>query len=142
MTEHLKNELDLPEIRRLVTALNTLVSAPEESVRLQQLGGGPDESGIEATQEGALKLGVIILNAALEDDSFLRAENFNLGLRSLLTDDSDVGFDRFDRRDELKVSRNDGTRKRLSVFLMIVIAGMLCLALVGFVAWFYWIGLS
>jgi hypothetical protein len=139
MTEHLKPELDLSEIRRLVTALDSLVSAPaEKSVRLQQIGGGPDESGIEATQAGALKLGVIILNAALEDDASLRFKNFDRGLESLLTDDSDIGFDSFVRRDTLTGRWNVSVVEELGAFRATVLAGTMILTL-GVVFWLYWI---
>ncbi|QDT53989.1 hypothetical protein Pan44_20160 [Caulifigura coniformis] len=138
MTEHLKTELDLLEIRRLVAALNSLVSAPAESVRIRQIGGGLDESGVEATQAGALKLGVIILNAALEDDAARRFKDFNLGLEALLTSDSDIGFDSFIRRETLTGRCVEGPFEPLGAFRTILLVGGMCLALCV-AAWVYWV---
>src|SRR4051812_14714301 len=82
----------------LVSKLDALVPRDGARVSLAQYGGGPDESRVIANQRGYLRLGIEFLKAAFapHEKHLVKAD-----IRYLLTEDSDVSFNWFERRENL-----------------------------------------
>ena len=95
------NSPDTEQIRKLVADLDAAVPREGARVHLSQYGGGPDESKVIANERGYLRLGIEFLRAAFAPSSPKSAELIDADLDYLLTDDSNVGFDWFERREDL-----------------------------------------
>jgi len=83
----------------LVAKLDALVPREGARVALSQYGGGPDECRVVANRRGYLRLGIEFLRAAFaphEKQHVIKAD-----IHYLLTEDSDIGFDWFERREDL-----------------------------------------
>ena len=96
----------------LVAKLDALVPREDARVLLSQYGGGPDESRVIANRRGYLRLGIEFLKAAFaphEKQHLIKAD-----IRYLLTDDSNVGFDWFERREDLPKSTPETKRARIT----------------------------
>jgi hypothetical protein len=78
-----------------------LVPADGAQVQLSQYGGGPDESRVIANQRGYLRLGIEFLKAAFAPHDARRPHLITADIRHLLSEESDVGFDWFERREDL-----------------------------------------
>ncbi len=105
--EHLTmNSLDTEHIKKMVAELDAAVPREGARVHLSQYGGGPDESKVVANQRGYLRLGIEFLRAAFAPPSPKSKNMIDADLRYMLTEDSTVGFDWFERREELSTPRN------------------------------------
>jgi hypothetical protein len=95
----------------LIAKLDALVPRDGARVSLSQYGGGPDESRVVANRRGYLRLGIEFLRAAFaphEKQHLVKAD-----IRYLLTDDSDVGFNWFERREDLPQATPESRRARI-----------------------------
>ena len=110
----------------LVSRLDALVPRDGARVSLAQYGGGPDESRVIANQRGYLRLGIEFLKAAFAPHE--KQHLVKTDIRYLLTEDSDVSFDWFERREDLPKHTAEES-KRVSVIGTIV--GFTVLALVA-----------
>lgn len=82
-----------------IAALDGEVPRAGAWVRLHQYGGGPDEGQIIANETGYLRLGIELLKAAMappSTDGAPHAVEADIGY--LVTGDSDINFDWFERR--------------------------------------------
>jgi hypothetical protein len=130
-------------VRRLVEDLDRAVPRDGAKVRLKQYGGGPDESKIVANRLGYLRLGLELMKGAFAqpkkaDDPSL----VDVDIRYLLTRDSMMDLDWFERREDIpqgeKSPRLKGGRfARLTVFVLL----LLCVVLlfIGCVTVLTWI---
>jgi len=123
----------------LVSKLDALVPRDGARVSLAQYGGGPDESRVIANQRGYLRLGIEFLKAAFaphEKQHLVKAD-----IRYLLTEDSDVSFDWFERREDLpKRTAEEGKRVSVvgTIFGFTVLALVASCALVGLITIVRW----
>ena len=87
-----------------------------------------------ANQQGYLRLGIELLQAAMAPPSPQSQEQIQLDLRYLLTDDSTIGFDWFERREDLAAAtRAERKPSRLvSAILVLGLVAGLILAMIGF----------
>src|SRR5271167_2697647 len=92
---------DTEQIKKMIADLDAAVPRDGARVHLSQYGGGPDESKVIANQRGYLRLGIEFLRAAFAPSSPKSQETIETDLRYLLTEDSTVGFDWFERREDL-----------------------------------------
>ena len=92
--------MDKTRVEEAIAALDREVSREGARVKLSQYGGGPDEGQIIANEAGFLRLGVELLKAAFAPSSagghpfMVEAD-----IQYLVTEDSDINFDWFERRD-------------------------------------------
>lgn len=92
------------EFAELVTRLEKEVTREGALVKLEQYGGGPDESRIIANCSGYMRLGIEFLKAAIapySDKTGKQPFDIEVDLEYLLSEDSDVGFDWFQRGENL-----------------------------------------
>lgn len=126
-------------ISAIVSELDQLVPTENASVLLSQYGGGPDESKIVATEAGYLRLGVEFLKAAsappLKDETTAIAVN----LESLVSPESTVTFDWFERVENLEQQLNP-TRPPLALIGLVIAGGLLiAMLLVGIATTVRWV---
>ena len=91
---------DIEHFKKLASELAAAVPREEARIRLTQYGGGLDECGIVGNQRGYLRLGIEFINLALAPMSE-KSHKVAADLRYLMTSDSDIRFDWFERREEL-----------------------------------------
>jgi len=123
----------------LVAELDAAVPRDGARVSITQYGGGPDESRVIANRRGYLRLGIEFLKAAfapLEKQHLIKAD-----IRYLLTEDSDVGLNWFERREDLPAATPAskrvsvvGTTVALTALALIIICALV--GLVTIVRWF------
>ncbi len=96
--------MDYSRIRDLVAELDLTVPREGAVARLEQYGGGPDESQVIANRSGGIRLGIEFLKAALAaDEKATEARpGVQIELDYLLDPDSDVDFDWLEVREELQ----------------------------------------
>lgn len=130
------------EIKQIVDELDRNIPKENAKVSLQKYGGDLDEAFIVATENGYLRMGVEFLKAGFAP--YISAEKF-LGKRPyaidveidyLITDDSEVNFDYFERREDVTVKTYEESwaDKFVPIIVVGVMLSILVLALVGLVA--------
>jgi hypothetical protein len=99
----------LDELKRAVDELDKSIPKDNARVSLQRYGGDLDEAFIVATERGYLRLGVEFLKAGLapyvpaERSLGQRPYAIDVDLDYLITEDSDVRFDYFERSEDVTV---------------------------------------
>jgi len=124
---------DTEQIKKMVSDLDAAVPRDGARVYLSQYGGGPDESKIVANQRGYLRLGIGFLRAAFSPPSPKSQEMIQADLRYLMTEDSTVGFDWFERREDLSTStqaERKPNRFAPAIITLVLILGLL-LVIIG-----------
>jgi hypothetical protein len=131
---------NLEQIKKLVADLDAAVPRAGARVHLSQYGGGPDESKMVANQRGYLRLGIELLRAAFAPPSPNSPEQIQVDLRYLLTNDSSVGFDWFERREDLAdATRAERKPNRLiPAILVLGLGAAVALAMIGFGTLMVW----
>jgi hypothetical protein len=125
---------DLEDISVLVNRLDALIPRNNANLKLEQYGGGPDESRIIGTQNGYLRLGIEFMRAAIAPKTEPKERDFiEVDLGYLISEDSDVGFDSFERVENFSVpSRQVSIRDRIIPIVMIALfIGFCFCAVVG-----------
>jgi hypothetical protein len=112
----------------MVADLDAAVPREGARVHLSQYGGGPDESKLVANQRGYLRLGVELMRAAFAHPSPKSPELIEVDLKYLLTEDSTVGFDWFERREDLSAPKPQH-HAIMSRLVPVAIVGILLVAL-------------
>jgi hypothetical protein len=128
------NTPEAEEISSLVSELDRKVPQQGAVVELKQYGGGPDESKVIANQLGYLRLGIEFLKAAFKQPSEKNPDAIEVDLRYLLSDDSDVGFDQFERREDMKERQIEKTSAIPAVVgccLAILLLAVVVFAIIG-----------
>jgi hypothetical protein len=98
-----KETRNLQDVEAMVDQLNAMVPTDHAKVEMKVYGGGPDESQIIGTQRGYLRLGIEFMRAAFAPKSDpKRPDSIAVDLDDLISDDSDVSFDWFERIDITK----------------------------------------
>ena len=118
---------DIEQIKKLVADLDAAVPRDGAQVCLLQYGGGPDESKVLANQRGYLRLGIEFLQAAFAPASSKSPQTIQADLRYLLTDNSTIGFDWFERREDISIGRN--ADRKVNRFVPVISVAVLSLGL-------------
>ena len=134
--------MKLDDIKQLVDGLDRSISKENAKVSLQKYGGDLDEAFIVATENGYLRLGVEFLKAGFAPytsaDKSLGKRPYEIAVEIdyLITEDSDVDFNYFERRENVTVETYEDTwGDRLIAFaIMGVLLSILALAVVGLIA--------
>jgi hypothetical protein len=115
---------------------------PRESgrVTLRQYGGGPDEGQVIANEAGYLRLGIELLKAAFaptgHDGEPAAVE---VDIAYLVTNNSSINFDWFERRELLEASPSQGAFSLMPVIIILLLASVAMLALIGFITVARWL---
>ncbi len=134
--------MDLNEIGRIVNELDRGIVKENAKVSLQKYGSDLDEAFIVATERGYLRLGVEFLKAGLtpyrSPDKAManRPYAIDVELDYLITEDSDVHFDYFERTEDIKIEtyQESWVDRVIPVAVLGVIFSVLGLAIVGLVS--------
>jgi hypothetical protein len=124
---------DTEQIKKMVTELDLAVPREGARVHLSQYGGGPDESKVVGNQRGYLRFGIEFLRAAFAPPSAKSEAMIDADLRYLLTEDSDFGFDWFERREDLPtgIQAEQKPRRFVPAIITLVLISGLILAIIG-----------
>ena len=137
--------MELEEIRRVVCELDASVPREGAKVNIQKYDDGTgEESGqafIIANERGYLRLGIEFLKAGLdplaapEKSAGKRPDMILVDLDYVFTEDSDVRFDYFERREDVEAKTEPETwGDKLFIFAVLgVIVAIFALAVVGLV---------
>jgi len=134
------NTPEAEEISSLVTELDGKVPKEGAVVELKQHGGGPDESRVTANRLGYLRLGIEFLKAAFKQPSEKNPNVIEVDLRYLLSDDSDVGFDWFERREDMKirqVEKSSWVPGFVGVVLALVLLALIVVGAFSVIKWLF-----
>lgn len=128
--------MDERELQSIIASLDAAVEKDCAVVRLHQYGGGPDESQITANETGYLRLGIEFLKAAFteKDASLDDGNSIEIDLEYMISDDSDIGFDWFERDESLKpiIEQQDSWGSQLVGFTIFAsFFGVVALAIYG-----------
>jgi hypothetical protein len=131
--------MKLDEIKQVVDELDKNIPKDKAKVSFQKYGGDLDEAFIVATERGYLRLGVEFLKAGLapyvpgERSLGKRPYAIDVEIDYLITEDSDVHFDYFERSEDLTVKtyRETWVDKVIPLAILGVIISILALAVVG-----------
>src|SRR5687768_11252279 len=125
-----RNVVDDAKIQQAIASLDDGIPREGARVKLDQYGGGPDESQIVANKLGFLRLGVEFLKAAYAPTE-KETDSVKVEIEYLLTSDSSIGFDWVERRepDEEEPSPPNGFAtvvglSLVGVLLLLVLLGL------------------
>lgn len=93
-------ETETRRVAELIKELDVLVPPERAEVRLRQHGESPDECQIIANPEGYLRFGIEMMKGAFamtSGDTLGASQKIDVDLDYLITDDSTVYFDWFER---------------------------------------------
>ena len=129
----------MAEIKRVVEELDKSILKDNAQVSLQKYGGDLDEAFIVATERGYLRLGVEFLKAGLapyvpaEKSLGKRPYEIDVEIDYLITEDSDVHFDYFERSEDVTVKtyQESWVDRTIPVAILVAIISILVLAVVG-----------
>jgi len=129
------------EIRRIVDELDKSISKENARVSLQRYGGEVEDAFIVATERGYLRLGVEFLKAGIapyaSPDKTLGKRPFaiEVELDYLITEDSDVNFDYFERCEDVTVKtyKESWADRFIPAAIIGGMLSILALAIVGLV---------
>jgi hypothetical protein len=129
------------KVRAAIELLEHEVPVTGGRVRFHQYGGGPDESQVVANQSGFLRLGIEFLKAAFVSADL--AENphvIDVSLDYLVTDDSSISFNWFERREDLpQPSPTAVCSPWLLIVFLSIILGVIGFAVIGIVTVVRWL---
>ena len=127
-------------IQRIIAQLDAAVPKDGARVKLSQDGAGIDEPTVTATQQGILRLGIEFLRAAYAPASEQAPSLVAIDLDYLLTDDSDLGFNWFERVATMPTATSASRSSAFSSCFGITVGVVLgSIFLVGFGAILAWI---
>ncbi|WP_028313241.1 hypothetical protein [Desulfatibacillum aliphaticivorans] len=131
--------IDHEKVKDFISSLDESVPKEGAAVRMDQYGGGPDESGIRANQAGYLRLGIEFLKAAYAEPAYrdkggddVDREYLDVDLEYLVSLESDVNFDSFERTENVELINED----LANIGRLNVLAG--CVITVGLIFFIIW----
>ena len=129
--------MDEEKIRETIALLDREIPREGARVRLDQYGGGPDESRIIANKAGFLRLGLELLKAAYAPRE-RGSTSVSVDLDYLLTGDSSIGFDWFERR-EPDDEQPSSSGRLVALVGLTVLAILILLVLIGLYVVVRWV---
>ncbi len=133
--------IDTDGIKRLVDQLDDLVPREAARIRLEQVGGGPDESRFIANDCGFLRFGIEFLKGGLaqtERDGAGTTE-VTVDIDYLLSDESDVGFQWFGRDENPLSYRSEDTRDPIGLAFLLGFVLLGVLTVIGLATVVVWL---
>ena len=129
------------EIRRVVDELDKCIPKENAKVSLQKYGGDLDEAFIVANERGYLRLGVEFLKAGLAPHVPAgktlgkRPHAIEVDLEYLITEDSDVHFNYFERTEDVTVETYQASwvDRVIPAVILSAMVAIFALAVVGLV---------
>jgi len=133
--------MDREEIEAIIERLDSAIRKEGAAVLFDQYGGGPDESRIVANESGYLRLGIEFLKGAYaeKDPDVDDGNSISIDLEYLVSPESDVGFDWFERNETIKTVEEQKQSWKSKIFgfsIMAVFFGVIALAIYGAVSLF------
>jgi hypothetical protein len=134
--------LDEQKVREAIAMLDREVPREGARVKLSQYGGGPDEGQIVANRNGYLRLGIEFLKGGFPyADEDAESTGASVDLEYLVTSDSTIKFDWFERREPSEPGSMSANAVGIVVGLLFLAIGVavIILAFVGaatVVSWF------
>lgn len=130
------------EIMRIADELDASVPKENARVSLQSYGGDLEEAFIVANEDGYLRMGIEFLKAACapfvpaEKTLGRRPHEIYVDLDYLITEDSDIRFDYFERREDVTIETHEETLmdRLIPSIILGVMLSVLILALIGLVS--------
>jgi hypothetical protein len=130
------------EIKEIIGKLDEGISKENARVSIQKYGGELEEAFIVATENGYLRLGVEFLKAGItpylppEKSLGERPHAIDVEIDYLITEDSDVHFDYFERSEDIQVATHEESwvDKAITIAFLGAMVSILAFALVGLVA--------
>jgi hypothetical protein len=131
--------MDREEIKATIHQLDVAIDKEGAAVQFHQYGGGPDESKIVANEAGYLRLGVEFLKSAYaeKDHDVDDGNSIPVDLEYLISPESDIGFDWFERNETIKPFKEEKWSWKSQIFgfiLMAIFFGVIALAIYGAVS--------
>lgn len=125
------------ELQDIIWKLDAAVPKDGAKVKLAQYGGGPDEGVIVANERGYLRLGVEFLKAAIAEqkkDENANEKAISIDLVYLITTDSTINFDWFERTEKIPVDVHKPTvrEKFIPIIMIAILITIIVLAAIGF----------
>jgi hypothetical protein len=132
--------LDRELVAQAIATLDREVPREGARVKFRQYGGGPDEGQVIANEAGYFCLGVEFLKAGLAptrpgDGPYAVEADIDY----LVTDDSDINFDMFERRDLPELSTGEQVSKVVPILVIAGFAAVLTLAGIGLISLVRWL---
>ena len=132
--------MDQQQIEETIELLDSLVPREGARVKLHQYGGGPDEGQVIANESGFLRLGIEFLKAAFaQPDSSNEPNAVEVDIDYLVTDDSSINFDWFERRDLPSSEPTSRGSRIVPVLIGCTFIATGVLAVVGFITVVRWL---
>ena len=132
--------MDECRVREAIDVLDAEVPRTGARVRLHQYGGCPDEGQIVANETGYLRLGVEFLKAAFAPPGQNREPaGIKVDIAYLLTSDSSINFDWFERRQVPIPERPFSTSRFVPIIVIGGLAAFALLALIGVITVVRWL---
>jgi hypothetical protein len=135
---------DENKIKKIIRQLDSDIPKENASVKMIQYGGGPDESQLTANRNGYLRFGIELLKSAYAKRSEGKKDKnyIEVDLDYLITDDSSISFDWFERTENIKAEFHEQSfiDRCIPYVLFGTFIGVGILTLVGFVTvvnWFF-----
>ena len=132
--------MDENRIQDAIRFLDAEVPRQHAKVKLEQYGGGPDESRMIANKLGFLRFGIEFLKAAHARPSDQQSNIVDIELDYLLTTDSSISFDWFERREpDADEQQGRVPSSLITAFIVSCVALAFLLMVVGLIAAVKWI---
>jgi hypothetical protein len=129
-------------LQSTIAELDDAVPRAGARVKFEQYGGGPDESHVIANREGFLRLGVEFLKAAYAPAGIAHSRDaVPVELNYLVSEDSTVNFDWFERREPDAPAMLDAGGYLIPVIIVGMFVSLFALAAVGLYTVANWLGL-
>lgn len=129
------------QIQDAIASLDQEVPRDQARVAFHQYGGGPDEGMMIANQTGFLRLGVELLKAAYAPiEGTGESGTVKIDIAYLVTSDSTIGFNWFERRKHLEEPEPvPKTPRFIPALVLSVLAAGVILAVIGLFAVLRWL---
>ena len=133
--------MEMDEIKRIVSELDEIISRENAKVSLQKYGGELDEAFIVATEHGYLRLGVEFLKAGFAPYTSTEKTlgkppyEIHVEIDYLITEDSDVQFDYFERIEDVRVKtyQESWMDRVIPIVILGAMISILALAAIGLI---------
>jgi len=132
--------VDQQQIQEAIDLLDSSIPREGARVKLHQYGGGPDEGQVIANEAGFLRLGIEFLKAAFAaPDSRGEPNAVNVDIDYLVTEDSSINFDWFERQDLPSAEPTSPGSRIVPVLIGCSFIVAALLAVVGFITVVRWL---